>query len=85
MLILHRLLIFLFILFSLPNASSADTSLVGGIGLNSSRIVIASGEKQTMLGVRNTSPKQHFWCNPLLKTFPEIKLMILLSHRLYLL
>ncbi|MBJ8896355.1 fimbria/pilus periplasmic chaperone [Citrobacter braakii] len=73
MLILHRLLIFLFILFSLPNASSADTSLVGGIGLNSSRIVIASGEKQTMLGVRNTSPKQHFLVQSFIEDFSRNK------------
>ncbi|EOQ50755.1 hypothetical protein WC7_01616 [Citrobacter sp. KTE151] len=73
MLSLQRLLIFLFVLFSLPNANAADTSPVGGIGLNRSRIIIAAGEKQTMLGVRNTSPKQHFLVQSFIEDFSRNK------------
>lgn len=63
----------LFFAITITNASAANTSLVGGIGLNKSRIVIKVGEKQTTLGVRNTSQKQHFLVQSFVEDFSRHK------------
>lgn len=68
-----RLLIPLLIFIFLANAQGAESQPTGGIGLNTSRIIIPPDEKQTMLGVRNTSLTQHFLVQSFTETFSRQK------------
>ncbi|MBV7403494.1 fimbria/pilus periplasmic chaperone [Enterobacter sp. ENT03] len=68
-----RLFFTVFIFIFLANAQGAETQNSGGIGLNKSRIIIQPNEKQTMLGVRNTSKTQHFLVQSFVETFSRQK------------